>query len=301
MEPPQQVVVSPSSLCHVISSDGDFRDSIGGYQLSNSSMPSSFSLADGVGKETGDDDQVLTAADPLPISLLPEIEDPVSWPTVAATAGSSDELKACLGQLDPIPCVLSANSESQPPGLTSRESPELLVSLHLLDSKAASFVKDPLHIEGQHISSCAGEVLEVVPSGMPSEAAAEDAPTDDSTPSPHAVQHDLAPDDDSACRIASDVERLRKQLMEIKEQRCLDLQLLGCTPAARKSGPDGSYSGSEAALQGVSLCGANASPSYHQGPPARWTDEELFARQALNGRFPKAQRCHKPPPNTLMG
>ncbi|GMH14058.1 hypothetical protein Nepgr_015899 [Nepenthes gracilis] len=93
-------------------------------------------------------------------------------------------------------------------------------------------------------------------------------------------------------------ERLRKQLMEIKEQRCLDLQLPCCTPAARKSGPDGSYSGSVATLQGMSLCGANASPSCHQGPPARWTDEELLARQAINGRF---RRRRKPPPKTPMG
>ncbi|GMH14504.1 hypothetical protein Nepgr_016345 [Nepenthes gracilis] len=226
----------------------------------------------GVGQETSDDDQVLTAADPLPISLLSEIEDPVSWPIVVAAAGPSDELKACLGQLDPIPCVLSANSESQPLSVTSRESPELL---------------DLLHIEGQHIPSCAGEVLEVVPSGLPSESTAEDAPTVDSTPTPHAVQQ--APDDDSACRIAADIERLRKQLMEIKEQRRLDLQLPCCTPAARKSSLDGSYLGSEDAVQGMSLRGANASPSCHQGPPARWADEELFARQALNGRFPKAR------------
>ncbi|GMH11597.1 hypothetical protein Nepgr_013438 [Nepenthes gracilis] len=164
--------------------------------------------------------------------------------------------------------VANAFSESQPLSVTSRESPKLLVSLHLPESKTTSFVKDPLHIEGQHIPSCAGEVLEVVPSGLPSEAAAED---------------------DSACRIAADTERLRKQLMEIKEQCCLDLQLPCCTSAAHKSGPDGSYSGSVAALQDVSLCGANASPSCHQGPPARWIDEELFARQEINGRFPKAR------------
>ncbi|GMH11623.1 hypothetical protein Nepgr_013464 [Nepenthes gracilis] len=230
-------------------------------------MPSSLSPADGDGQEKGDVEQVLPAAEPLcdslplPISLLPEIEvcDPVSRPIVAAAAGSSVELKACLGQLDPAPCVLLVNSESQPLGVTSRESPELLVSLHLPDSKAASFVKDPLHLEGQHIPIYAGEVLDDVSSGMPSEAAVEDAPTAVSTPSPHAVQCDLVPDDDSACRIASN--------------------------AARESVPDGSSSGSETAVQGMLLCGANASPSCHQGPPARWTDEELFARQAINGSY----------------
>ncbi|GMH19258.1 hypothetical protein Nepgr_021099 [Nepenthes gracilis] len=118
---------------------------------------------------------------------------------------------------------------------------------------------------------------------MPSEAAVEDAPTVVSTPSPHAVQCDLALEDDSARRIASDVERLRMQLMEFKDQCCLDQQLPCSTQAARESVPDGSSSGSEAAMQGMSLCGANASPNCHQGPPARWTDEELFARQAING------------------
>ncbi|GMH14604.1 hypothetical protein Nepgr_016445 [Nepenthes gracilis] len=98
----------------------------------------------------------------------------------------------------PIEVIVAETfSKSQPLSVTIRESPKLLVSLHLLESKTASFVKDPLHIEGHHIPSCAGEVLEVVPSDFPSEAVAEDAPTIDSTPSPHAVQHDSAPDDDS--------------------------------------------------------------------------------------------------------
>ncbi|GMH22170.1 hypothetical protein Nepgr_024013 [Nepenthes gracilis] len=132
-------------------------------------------------------------------------------------AGSSDELKACLGNLDLAPCVLSVNYESQPLGVPSRESPELRVSLHLPDSKDASFAKDPLHLEGQHIPICAGEVLDDVSFGMPSEATVEDAPLVISTPCPHAVQRDLAPNDDSAFRIAFDVERLRKQLMEVKD------------------------------------------------------------------------------------
>ncbi|GMH29911.1 hypothetical protein Nepgr_031754 [Nepenthes gracilis] len=106
----------------------------------------------------------------------------------------------------------------------------------------------------------------------------EDAPTVGSSPSPHAVQCNLVPDDESACRIVSDVERLRKQLLELKDQRCLDLQLPCCTQAARESVPDVSPAGNEAAGQGMLV--ANASPSCHLGPHARWSDEELFARQA---------------------
>ncbi|GMH19257.1 hypothetical protein Nepgr_021098 [Nepenthes gracilis] len=146
------------------SSEGDFRESVEGCQLTNSLMPSSLSPANGDGQKKGDVEQVLPVAEPLydslllPISMLPEIEicDPVSRPIVAAAADSSDELKACLGQLDPAPCVLSVNSESQSLGVTCRESPELLVSLHLPDSTATSFVKDLLHLEGQHIPICAG-------------------------------------------------------------------------------------------------------------------------------------------------
>ncbi|GMH06178.1 hypothetical protein Nepgr_008018 [Nepenthes gracilis] len=92
---------------------------------------------------------------------------------------------------------------------------------------------------------------------MPSEAAVEDAPIVVSTPSPQDVQCVLAPDDDSACRIASD--------------------------AARESVRDGSSSGCGAAVQGMSPCAAYASPSCPQGPPACWIVEELFARLALNG------------------
>ncbi|GMH18478.1 hypothetical protein Nepgr_020319 [Nepenthes gracilis] len=92
-------------------------------------------------------------------------------------------------------------------------------------------------------------------------AAVEDAPIVGSSPSPHAVQRNLVPDDDSACRIASDVERLWKQLLELKDQRCLDLQLPYCTQDARESVPDVSPTGNEAAGQGMSLCDANAYPS----------------------------------------
>ncbi|GMH18619.1 hypothetical protein Nepgr_020460 [Nepenthes gracilis] len=153
---------------------------------------------------------------PLPFSLKPAIEvcEPISSPVVDAVAG-----------------------------VTSKGSPELLVSLHPPDSKAASLVKEPLHLEGQHLPICAVEILDDVSSGMPYEAAVGDAPTVVSSPSPHVVQRDLAPDGDSACRIASDVEQLWKQLMEIKDQRYLDLQLPNCTQAAHESVPDGSSSG----------------------------------------------------------
>ncbi|GMH22906.1 hypothetical protein Nepgr_024749 [Nepenthes gracilis] len=84
---------------------------------------------------------------------------------------------------------------------------------------------------------------------------------------PYAVQRNLVPDDDSTCRIAFDVERLRKQLLELKDQRCLDLQLPCCTQAARESFPDVSPAENEASGQGMSLCDANAYPSCHLGPP----------------------------------
>ncbi|GMH10590.1 hypothetical protein Nepgr_012431 [Nepenthes gracilis] len=251
----------------VFSFDGDSCVSIEGYQLATSLKPSSLYLADGDGQEKGDVDQVLPAAEllcdshPLAITLKSAIEvcELVSSPGVVAAAAS-------------------------------RESPELLVAFHLPDSKAASYLKESLHLEGQHLPNCAVEVLDDVSSGMPSEAMVEDAPTVVSTPSPHVVQRDLAPDVDSACRIASDVERLQKQLMEIKDQRFLDLHLPCCTQAVCESVPNGSSSRCEATVQGGSLRGANASPSYPQGPPARWTDDELFAKQAINGRYPKAHR-----------
>ncbi|GMH21194.1 hypothetical protein Nepgr_023036 [Nepenthes gracilis] len=47
--------------------------------------------------------------------------------------------------------------------------------------------------------------------------------------------------------------------------------------------PERSSSGNVAAMQGLSQCDPNASPNCHQGPPARRNDEELFARQAING------------------
>ncbi|GMH12939.1 hypothetical protein Nepgr_014780 [Nepenthes gracilis] len=41
---------------------------------------------------------------------------------------------------------------------------------------------------------------------------------------------------------------------------------------------EGSSSGNKAAMRGLSQCDPNASPNCHQGPPARRTDDELFAR-----------------------
>ncbi|GMH04800.1 hypothetical protein Nepgr_006640 [Nepenthes gracilis] len=144
MEPPQQAVVSPSSLCHVIFFNGDFQDSVGGYQLTNSLMPSSFSPADRVGQEVVTR-SVLTTVIVAHFPFLPKIED----------------------------LSHSANSESQRQGVTSKESPEPLVSLHLSDSKAASFVKDPLHIEASislvvlvkfwrlsHLNDCGSKPME---------------------------------------------------------------------------------------------------------------------------------------------
>ncbi|GMH10600.1 hypothetical protein Nepgr_012441 [Nepenthes gracilis] len=127
---------------------------------------------------------------------------------------------------------------------------------------------------------------------MPTEAAVEEAPTVDSTPSPHDVHRDMDPDVDSACRIASDVERLRKQLVEIKEQRCLDLHLPCCTQAARESILDGSSFGCEAVVQGISLLGANSSSSCPQGPPVGWIVDELFAKQALFLRNDEAAQLY---------
>ncbi|GMH02086.1 hypothetical protein Nepgr_003925 [Nepenthes gracilis] len=278
----------------VYSTDGDSRASVGGYQLAISLKSSFLSPAVGDGQEIGDDDQVQPTAEPLydshplPITLKPadEVCELVSSPSVGAAASASDELKACLGQLDPAsdPSVLSVDNETQPLGVASRESPGLLVSLPLPNSKAASYLTKPLQLEGQHLPDCAIAVLDDVSFCMPTEAAIEEAPTVDSTPSPHDVQCDLAPDVDSACRTAYDVARLRKQLVEIKDQRCLDLYLPCCTQAARESVPDGSSSGCEAAMQGVSLCGDNAFPSCPVGPPVGWTDDELFEKQAVNGR-----------------
>ncbi|GMH10597.1 hypothetical protein Nepgr_012438 [Nepenthes gracilis] len=55
---------------------------------------------------------------PLPITLKPadEVCELVSSPGVVAAAGTSDELKACLDQLDPVPDpkVLSVDNETQP-------------------------------------------------------------------------------------------------------------------------------------------------------------------------------------------
>ncbi|GMH03499.1 hypothetical protein Nepgr_005338 [Nepenthes gracilis] len=64
-------------------------------------------------------------------------------------------------------------------------------------------------------------------------------------------------------------------------QRCPEFHQPCCSQAARI--PEGTSSGNEAAVQGLPWCDPNASPNCHQGPPARLTDDELFARQALNG------------------
>ncbi|GMH30201.1 hypothetical protein Nepgr_032044 [Nepenthes gracilis] len=203
-ESPTQVTVSPSILIttigQVYSTDGDSRVSVGGYQLATSLKPSFLCLADGDGQEIGDVDQLQPAAEPLcdshslPISLM-----------------LADELDPALD-----PSVLSVDYETQPLGVTSRESPELLVSFPLPDSKAASYLTEPIHFEGQHLSNCVVAVLDDVSSGMPIEAAVKEASTVDSIPSPHDVQRDLAPEVDSA---------------------------------ARESVPDGSSSGCEAAVQ----------------------------------------------------
>ncbi|GMH31847.1 hypothetical protein Nepgr_033691 [Nepenthes gracilis] len=71
-------------------------------------------------------------------------------------------------------------------------------------------------------------------------------------------------------------------------QRCPDFHQPCCSQAARI--PEGSSSGNEAAVQGLPWCDPNASPNCHQGPPARLTDDELLARQAINGRFRSARR-----------
>ncbi|GMH22194.1 hypothetical protein Nepgr_024037 [Nepenthes gracilis] len=197
---------------HVLASVGVPCASVGGFHLATPLMPSASPLV----KEVSRVGPIMMKPIHLEGKHRPVCDGEAS---VSVPPGMQNDEVA-----KESPSVDSSPSHGEPV-----ESPGLRVSFHLPDSKDASFVKDPLHLEGQHIPICAGEVLDDVSSGMPSEAAVEDAPTVISTPSPHAVQRDLAPDDDSACRIASDVERLRKQLMEIKDQRCLDLQLPCCT------------------------------------------------------------------------
>ncbi|GMH08610.1 hypothetical protein Nepgr_010450 [Nepenthes gracilis] len=85
----------------------------------------------------------------------------------------------------------------------------------------------------------------------------------------------------SACMIASDVERLWKQLVEIKAQCCLDLQLPSCSQATRDSVPDETTLRREAAAQDVKLHGDVVPPSCPQGPSVGWTDDKLFAKQAM--------------------
>ncbi|GMH30813.1 hypothetical protein Nepgr_032656 [Nepenthes gracilis] len=76
---------------------------------------------------------------------------------------------------------------------------------------------------------------------------------------------------------------LRKQLVEIKAQHCLDLQLPSCSQAARDSVPDETSPGSEAAVQDVKLHGVAVPPSCPQGLSVGWTDDDLFAKQAVVG------------------
>ncbi|GMH30391.1 hypothetical protein Nepgr_032234 [Nepenthes gracilis] len=84
-------------------------------------------------------------------------------------------------------------------------------------------------------------------------------------------------------RIVSEVECLRRQLVEIKAQCCLafsPLQLLCCSQEAHGYVPDEASAGSEAAPQEVRFQSAAEPPCCPQGPFVGWVDDMLSATSA---------------------
>ncbi|GMH20911.1 hypothetical protein Nepgr_022753 [Nepenthes gracilis] len=177
---------------HVFASVGDLCASDGGFQLATSLMPSATSLVDD-GQEFGDADQILPAAEPLsdshllPSNLFPadEVCKIVYSPIVDTIAGASDELKACLGQIDPTlePCMLSADYETQPLGVACTESHEMLVSFPLTVSRAGPKLMKPIHLEGKHRPVCDAAASDSVPPGMQTDEVVKESPSVDSSPS----------------------------------------------------------------------------------------------------------------------
>ncbi|GMH02237.1 hypothetical protein Nepgr_004076 [Nepenthes gracilis] len=78
--------------------------------------------------------------------------------------------------------------------------------------------------------------------------------------------------------------------------QCPDLHLPCCSKAARV--PEGPSTGNVAVVQGVSLRNPSDSPSCHLEPHARWTEDQLFARPAINGWKRMAWRRNSAPKKT---
>ncbi|GMH03503.1 hypothetical protein Nepgr_005342 [Nepenthes gracilis] len=78
--------------------------------------------------------------------------------------------------------------------------------------------------------------------------------------------------------------------------QCPDLHLPCCSKATRV--PVGPSSGSVAAVQGLLPCNPSDSSSCHLEPHAHWNEDELSARQAINGWERMAQRRKSAPKKT---
>ncbi|GMH06065.1 hypothetical protein Nepgr_007905 [Nepenthes gracilis] len=101
----------------------------------------------------------------------------------------------------------------------------------------------------------------------------------------------------SASRIASNVERLRRKLVELKAQHCPTLsptQMPYCSQAAHGNVPEDPPTGYEAAALETKFRDDAEPPTCFQGPSIEWDEVVLFAKQAVIRKFPKDQHRWKP-------